>query len=133
MQNSAYSRTMWCPLLVSRYGQAQHPWGQGSFGMNIFFQPGGVGGGLRRDGDLLSAGQEEPFLMPGKVLDSNPKIGTFRRTHSSMYPYDTNWSSLFYEYANTSLGLFVDGHTDRLTLPQGMALNGYISNASNLK
>lgn len=43
MQQSGYATVMWCPMMVAKYGQDQHPEGRGSYSINRFFMPGAWG------------------------------------------------------------------------------------------
>jgi len=142
MKNSAYSKVMWCPLLVGRYGQIQHPAGQGSYSLNRFFEPPGwrytprPGAEYRRVNMPEIVGKKEPYIMAGTPLASDRRIGTFYHNDSSKFPYDTAWSNLAYEYGssgNMALGLFIDGHVQALTKQEGIALDQALGDATTLE
>jgi prepilin-type N-terminal cleavage/methylation domain-containing protein len=126
MQSSEYSKIMWCPVMVSRHGQEQHPGGRGSYAMNKFFAPPSWGGGYRYEGQADMIGVKEPYIVGGTVLESNPKFGTFEHVESSAFPYDTAWMNLNYTYGggkDGALGLFIDGHVEMIPKQQGVELN----------
>jgi len=135
MQNTAYSKTMWCPLMVRRYGQDQHPGGRGSYALNKFFCPPSWGGGYRNWNQPDMVGRKEPYVMAGTVLQASPKFGTFEHIESSNYPYDTDWKNLSYEYdgGDAALGLFIDGHVAKIAKEDGIALHSLLSNPQDLE
>jgi hypothetical protein len=131
MTNSAYAKVMWCPLMVKKYGQQQHPWGRGSYGINGFF----INPGRRLTQEDLK-GKVEPLIMAGTVLGSAPIFGTWEATTRSVYPYNTGWMNLSYEYgygANSAIGVFLDGHTKIISKGDGVNLNALLSDESNFK
>ena len=136
MQSSEYSKIMWCPVMVSRYGQEQHPGGRGSYAMNKFFCPPSWGGGYRYEGEASMVGVKEPFIMGGTVLESNPKFGTFEHVESSDVPYDTAWMNLSYAYGgsrDSALGLFIDGHVVAIPKQQGVDMNSSLRDIATLE
>jgi hypothetical protein len=140
MQNSAYAKVMWCPLMVSRHGQEQHPGGRGSYGMNLFFRPPSWGGRIRRIAEADLKGAKEPYIMAGTPHRDNPEWGTYEMTYSSEPPVDGNyseyWMNVHYAYGSggdLGLGLFVDGHVETLTMAQGEELESLLRNADTLE
>ena len=137
MQTRGYSGTMWCPYMVRHFGQAQHKVGRGSYAFNSFFEPdnyiGGKTGKIRKDGDSAIVGTKEPIIMTGTVLDASPNFGTYELINSSKYPYDTSWMNVSYEYNGSALGLFIDGHVEKIAKAQGIALNDAISDPTDLQ
>ena len=138
MAKSDYAKIMWCPLMVKKYGQEQHPWGRGSYAINFFFiDPGWRAGEpirvLNRE-DVK--GKVEPLIMAGTVLKSSPKFGTWEAVQSSKYPYDTDWMNLSYEYgsaANSAIGVFLDGHTEIISKADGIKLDPLLRNCNNFE
>ena len=126
-----YAKMMWCPLMVQRYGQEQHEVGRGSYAFNQFFDDfsGGVffGGGVkyRRDGDPAMVGNLEPIIMTGTVGNNGsalqPKFGTYDHIESSAYTPNPapDWKNLSYEYGGAALGLYLDGHVERISIQKG--------------
>ena len=140
MQSSSYSKVMWCPLMVSRYGQEQHPGGRGSYAMNLFFKPPAWGGRIRRVNEVDLKGTKEPYIMAGTVLESSPQFGTWEMIQSSQPPvdgvYDTEWMNLAYDYGaggDLGLGLFVDGHVERISMEQGAELDPLLRDDNTLE
>jgi prepilin-type N-terminal cleavage/methylation domain-containing protein len=136
MQSSEYSKIMWCPVMVSRFGQEQHPGGRGSYSLNKYFAPPSWGGGYRYEGEATMIGVKEPYLMGGSVLESNPKFGTFEHVESSEFPYDTAWMNLSYTYGGSregALGLFVDGHVEMIARQQGVDMNASLKDIATLE
>ena len=145
MGTSDYAKIMWCPLMVKKYGQEQHPWGRGSYAINGFFlDP--AWGNSRYDGENTEKtrhlarenlkGKIEPLIMAGTVQKSSPKFGTWDAITSSQYPYDTDWKNLSYEYgsgANSAIGVFLDGHTEIISKADGVKLNELLSNFNNFE
>lgn len=142
MKTSGYNKVMWCPLMVGKYGQLQHPAGQGSYSLNRFFEPAAwrytprPGAEIRRVNMPEIIGKKEPYIMAGTPLASDRRIGTFYHNDSSKFPYDTAWSNLAYEYGssgNMALGLFIDGHVQSLSKEEGVGLDSALSDATLLE
>ena len=138
MANSDYAKTMWCPLMVKKYGQEQHPWGRGSYAINFFFIDSNwrVGDDYRHLNRDEVKGKVEPLIMAGTVLKSSPKFGTWEAVQSSKYPYDTDWMNLSYDYgsaANSAIAVFLDGHTEIIPKADGIKLNALLSNCNNFE
>ena len=148
MGKQSYANTMWCPLMVQRYNREEHEVGRGSYAMNPFFDDfSGSGifgsGGIkyRRDGDSAMVGNLEPIIMTGTVGNSGstlqPKFGTYDLVQSSAYTPNPapDWKNVSYEYDGTALGLYLDGHVDRITIQQGTsaAFQTAISNVNDLQ
>jgi prepilin-type N-terminal cleavage/methylation domain-containing protein len=138
MQGSDYAKVMWCPLMVRRYGQEQHPWGRGSYAINFYFIDANW-----RSGDPLRVlnredlkGKVEPLIMAGTLLSRSPKFGTWEAIQSSRYPYDTAWMNLSYEYGagrDRALGLFLDGHAEAIPRDRGTQLDPLLRNNQNFE
>lgn len=135
MKSSAYSKTMWCPLMVSRYGKDQHPFGRGSYGINNFFMDPSWGGGYRFDSSINLIGIKEPFIMAGTVHPADGRFGTDAHTDSSVFPYDTAWANVAYEYGDkdTGLGLYIDGHVETITKQAGLDMQALIRDPTSLQ
>jgi prepilin-type N-terminal cleavage/methylation domain-containing protein len=146
----SYKNTMWCPLMVRRYGQENHEVGRGSYAMNMFFDDFSGGGGIfgggsavkyRRDGDPSLEGKLEPIIMTGTVGNNGgtlrPQFGTYDYTQSSAYVPNpgTDWKNLSYEYDGVALGLYLDGHVERISISQGTSKQfmDAINNPNDLK
>lgn len=132
MGTKSYSGTMWCPLMVRKYGQEEHQVGRGSYAFNPYFDwfgPCGSlfgGGGVqyRRDGDAGMVGNLEPIIMTGTVGNGASlatTYGTYDIVQSSAYIPNpgTDWKNLSYEYGGCALGLYLDGHVETITIAQG--------------
>jgi hypothetical protein len=135
MQRGDYAKIMWCPVMVARHGQEQHPGGRGSYQMNRYFSPPSWGGGYRYEGQADMIGIKEPYLMGGTVLTSSSKFGTYEHNQSAGYPYDTAWMNLAYEYGggrDAALGLFVDGHTEIIPRETGVERNPLFQDMTRL-
>ncbi len=135
MQNSSYSKVMWCPLMVKDYGQEQHPGGRGSYALNKFFSPASWGGGRRYDTDAYLVGKTEPYIMAGTVLEGTPEFGTFEHIESARFPYDTAWMNIAYEYGSggdRGLGLYIDGHAATFSREDGVAMDADIRDQTQL-
>ena len=131
----AYAKTMWCPLLVGRYGQDQHPVGRGSYSINWFFRNYNWGGQVRKIGHLNLIGKQEPFIVAGSVLPGSPMFGTYAQFESSLENYGDGWKSVGYEYGknkDAALAMFLDGSVKKISKPDAIELNPLISNAANL-
>ena len=141
MQNSDYSKIMWCPLMVSRYGQLQHPAGQGSYSINCFFDDQvygrwGHAGDNRNQNRPETVGQKEPFIVAGTVNSGDRRIGTLFDYTSSNYPYDTAWSNLNYAYGSSGdlgLCLYLDGHAETISKQSGMLLNAMVADPTDFQ
>jgi prepilin-type N-terminal cleavage/methylation domain-containing protein len=149
MGKQSYANTMWCPLMVSRYGREEHEVGRGSYAFNAFFDdfnPGGIfggGGGIkyRRDGDSAMVGNLEPIIMTGTVGNNGsslqPKFGTYDLVQSSAYTPNPapDWKNVSYEYDGTALGLYLDGHVEKITMQKGTSaeFQAAISNVNDLQ
>ncbi|MEI8036789.1 MAG: type II secretion system protein [Verrucomicrobiota bacterium] len=136
MQSSAYSRVMWCPLMVSLYGQDQNPEGRGSYTLNRFFMPPAWGGGIRRLEGPEVVGRREPYIVAGTLYKDDKRFGTFYHLDSSRFPYDTYWSNMNYAYGASggqALGLFIDGHVDSIAKQAGMALDPLLKDPAKLE
>jgi len=136
MGKPSYSKTMWCPYMVRRFGQEEHFVGRGSYAFNKFFQIeytctgaifGGGGGGCkyRRDGDPAMVGNIEPIIMTGTVGSNGstlqPKFGTYDLIEWGTYTSDPapDWKYVAYEYSGGGLGLYLDGHVAQISKSQG--------------
>lgn len=136
MAKSDYAKIMWCPLMVKKYGEEQHPWGRGSYAINYFFiDPAWRAGEpirvLNRE-DLK--GRIEPLIMTGTVLSNTPKFGTWEAIQSAKFPYDTAWMNLNYAYGsgqNNALGLFLDGHVETISKQRGAELDPLLRDPTN--
>lgn len=135
MKNSNYSKVMWCPLLVKRYGQDQHPIGRTSYSLNWFFAVASDGGGVRWDGNAAMSGRMEPYIVAGTLHPANPKFGTYAYFQSSLYPYDQEHRNVAYEYGNSdsALALFLDGHARLIPRAEAVALNSMIADQTSLE
>jgi prepilin-type N-terminal cleavage/methylation domain-containing protein len=136
MQASDYSRIMWCPAMMARFGQEQHPGGRGSYQMNRYFSPPSWGGGYRYEGQGDMMGTKEPYIMGGTLLTSNPKFGTFEHNQSAQFPYDTEWMNLHYAYGggrDSAIGLFIDGHVEQIPKAAGVELHTALSDFTQLE
>lgn len=135
MQASAYSKVMWCPLMVKRHGQDQHPFGRGSYGINNYFMDPSWGGGIRRDGAAGLIGTKEPFIMAGTLHPADDRFGTDAHIDSSKFPYDTAWANLSYEYGDDdmALGAYLDGHVAQIPKQKGIELHNLLSDPTTLE
>jgi prepilin-type N-terminal cleavage/methylation domain-containing protein len=138
MENSGYADLMWCPLMVGKYGQEQHPGGRGSYAINFFFIDSDwrVGTDYRNINHADVIGRKEPIIMTGTVLESNPEYGTWEAIQSSNYPYDTSWMNLHYAYGSggdRALGLYKNGNVEMIKREDGIDLHGLLSDPSNLE
>ena len=138
MQSSEYADVMWCPLMVSRHGQQQHPWGRGSYAINFFFidSTWRLGDDYRNLVRADMKGKREPLIMTGSLLDSNPEFGTWEAIQSSSYPYDTDWMNLHYAYGSgedQALAVFLDGHTEMIGIERGSALDPLLANPADFE
>ncbi len=138
MESTGYSEVMWCPLMVSKHGKVNYSEGQGSYALNGFFKPGNwrYPNDDRRSikGDFI--GKKEPIVMGGTVLKNSPKNGTFYHNESTAYPYDTEWSSLAYEYGSggdRGIGLFYDGRIELITKEEGAQLAPMMQDMATLE
>ena len=143
----SYAKMMWCPLMVQRYGQEQHEVGRGSYAFNQFFDDfsggGFFGGGpkYRRDGDPAMVGNLEPIIMAGTVGENggtlHPRFGTYDMIVRSDYRPcpDTDWMNVSYEYDGWGLGLYLDGHVERISKAKGTSqdFKDAISNVNDLQ
>ena len=147
MNAPPYSHVMWCPLMVSQFGEQQHSVGRGSYAMAKYFQVSytcsGTNGPLpcinRRQGDPGMVGKLEPIVMTGSVSSNNvlePGFGTYNLVEWGTYSAEPapDWKYLNYGYGNAALGLYLDGHVGRITVNQGtsQAFCDAINNFSNL-
>lgn len=132
MASSDYRKTMWCPLMVKRYGQAQNPLGRGSYAMNNFFRN---DKGARYLGENYMVGIQEPYLMTGITLAGSPQFGANETIESSKFPYDTSWQNVAYEYEGglSTLGLFLDGKVQMIPKAEGVALDGLLRDSGNFQ
>jgi hypothetical protein len=145
MSTSDYAKKMWCPLMVKRYGEDQHPSGRSSYALNGFFVDVLDGYGrwqganteanrrLARDNVL---GRREPLIVAGTLHPGDKRFGTYPIWFSSKYPYDTDWMNLHYAYGGGSdcgLGLFLDGHVELIPRKQGVELHTLINDFSNFE
>lgn len=124
MARSDYANVMWCPLMVSRHGQAQHPGGRGSYGMNGFFNQQSYGQRFMAAGALRGA--KEPYVMAGNVLND---FGTNEEITTSD-PAAEHWQSMAFVYGggeDRGLALYVDGHVAQLSREEGVELDPLIS------
>jgi prepilin-type N-terminal cleavage/methylation domain-containing protein len=133
MGKPSYAKTMWCPLMVQRYGQEEHFVGRGSYAFNKFFQIEytcsgaifGTGGcRYRRDGEAAMVGNIEPIVMTGSVGNGSPlrpNFGTYNLVEWGTFTSNpaTDWKYLNYAYGGAALGLFLDGHVGLITKGQG--------------
>jgi prepilin-type N-terminal cleavage/methylation domain-containing protein len=133
MGAKSYSGTMWCPLMVRKYGQEEHQVGRGSYAFNPYFDYFGAGsifggsGGVkyRHDGDAGMVGNLEPVIMTGTVGNNGsslqPQYGTYDLVQSSAYIQNpgTDWKNVSYEYSGCALGLYLDGHVETITKEKG--------------
>ncbi len=149
MGAKSYSGTMWCPLMVRKYGQEQHEVGRGSYAFNPYFDYFGAcgtlfgGGGVkyRRDGDVGMVGNLEPIIMTGTVGNNGgtllPLYGTYDYAQSSAYIQNPgpDWKNLSYEYGGAALGLYLDGHVETITREKGTSADfeAAISNFNDLE
>ena len=144
MNRISYKGTMWCPLMINRYGQEQHEVGRGSYAFNPYFDTGpGIFGApkYRRDGESGMVGNLEPVIMTGTVGENggtlHPKFGTYDMVTSSDYRPcpDKDWVNVSYEYGEAALGLYLDGHVEKISKGKGTSqeFKDAISNKDDLK
>lgn len=136
MQQSGYATVMWCPMMVAKYGQDQHPEGRGSYSINRFFMPAAWGGGIRHTTSPKIIGRREPYIMAGTPHKGDKRFGTFYHLDSSKDPADTYWSNLNYAYGadgESALGLFIDGHTETIPKNKAVALDRLLSDPQTLE
>lgn len=145
MQAKGYSKVMWCPRLVRHFGQQQHIVGRGSYAMNPFFDDfsaGGIFGGssgvtYKKDNDPNLVGNLEPIVMAGLVYEGDGTYGTYDYNETSQYPYptgsDAHWKNISYDYDNSALGLFLDGHVEKLSQAKGVTLNAALYDHTDLQ
>jgi prepilin-type N-terminal cleavage/methylation domain-containing protein len=132
MGHPSYAQTMWCPLMVRKFGQQEHLVGRGSYAMAKYFQvaytcnSAFAGGGCvyRRDGDAGMVGNIEPVVMTGSVGTGgalDPSFGTWQMTEWGTLTSNpaNDWKYVNYAYGNTALGLYLDGHVGIITQQQG--------------
>jgi prepilin-type N-terminal cleavage/methylation domain-containing protein len=134
MGKPSYAETMWCPLMVRRYGQQEHFVGRGSYAFNKFFQveyscSGAIFGGgacqYRRDGSPGMVGNVEPIIMSGSVGNNGsalqPQFGTYDMVEWGTYTSNPapDWKYLNYAYSASALGLYLDGHVELIPAVQG--------------
>lgn len=132
----AYAKVFWCPLLVGRYGQDQHPVGRGNYSINWFFRNVSWGGKIRKLGHLNLVGRQEPFIAAGSVLPSNPEFGTYAHFESSAENYGDGWKSLGYEYGRSrdmALVMYLDGGVRKIEKKDAIDLAPLIQNANNFE
>ena len=145
MQDRGYGKTMWCPRMVRHYGEQQHRVGRGSYAMNPFFDyfgAGGIFGGpsgivYRKDNDPFLVGNLEPMVTAGLVYEGSTSFGTYDYNETSQYPYptssDAHWKNISYEYDKFALGLYIDGHVERISEAKGVTLNAAIYDHTDLQ
>jgi len=132
----AYAEVFWCPLLVARYGQDQHPVGRGNYSINWFFRNVSWGGKERKLGHLNLVGQQEPFIAAGSVLPGSPQFGTYAHFESSAEEYGDGWKSLGYEYGrgrDRALVMYLDGSVKQIPKENALDLDPLIRNANNFE
>jgi len=136
MGHPSYATTMWCPLMVRKFGQAEHKVGRGSYAMAKYFQgynytctagagslP-GTGCIYRRDGDAGMVGNIEPVVMTGSVGTGGALSTSFGTWQLAEWGTATSnpandWKYLNYAYSSAALGLYLDGHVGLITQQQG--------------
>lgn len=126
MEGSPYSEVMWCPLMVKRHGQDQHPWGRGSYALNNYFMDPSWGGGHRHPDSPGFEGRKEPFIMAGTLHPADSRFGTYTHITSSNFPYNTAWSNVAYEYGasgDKALVMFIGGNVETIPKKKMMELN----------
>ena len=136
MQQSGYATVMWCPMMVAKYGQDQHPEGRGSYSINRFFMPGAWGGGTRVSTSPKMIGRVEPYVMAGTLFKGDKRFGTFYHLDSAKDPADTYWANLHYAYGSdgtSALGLFIDGHTETIPKRKAIELDNLLSDPQTLE
>ena len=136
MQQSGYATVMWCPMMVAKYGQDQHPEGRGSYSINRFFMPAAWGGGTRHSTSPKIIGRREPYIMAGTLFKGDKRFGTFYHFDSAKDPADTYWANLHYAYGSdgeSALGLFIDGHTETIPKKKGIELDSLLSDPQTLE
>lgn len=107
--------------------------------MNVFFQPGWTasmpnGSTGRRDDE--GTGNIEPYIMSGVpfVLGNLDYGGSSYFINSDpAYGVPGAWASVAYEYNDTTLGLFLDGHAERISKAQGGNLQSAVNQPSDLQ
>lgn len=132
----SYRKTMWCPLMVSKYGSVDYSEGHGSYAMHKYFHV-WQGRPLRRPAMLAGKGLEVPYLFAGAVnTNSAPEIGTGPFLESAKYPTGGDpWFSLAYEYGGSgdkALGLYLNGGAKILNREDAEALDRKISDGGDL-
>jgi prepilin-type N-terminal cleavage/methylation domain-containing protein len=146
MGAQSYSKTMWCPLMIRRYSQEEHVSGRGSYAMNGFFDCWGGecspmfgGNPYKKDGDSRIEGTLEPVVVAGfgmyGTAQAQKIFGCDKWFDSSAYPYDKDWKNVSYEYDDGALGLYIDGHVDRIAKSKGTSqeFKNAISNSGDFK
>jgi prepilin-type N-terminal cleavage/methylation domain-containing protein len=136
MESSAYATVLWCPMMTSRNGKDQHPYGRGSYGINRYFMDPTWGGGYRFEEAGTLVGAVEPFIMAGTLHPADARFGTDAHIDSSSYPYDTAWANMAYEYGrggDRALALYLDGHSELMDRDRGVTLHPLISNPNDFQ
>lgn len=139
LTQGAYSKTMWCPVQVSKNKMSKTGFleGHGSYAINKFFF---LWEDRVKEGDAdarpvqeIVRGKKEPLIVAGT---SNQDIGTYFYFESTNPPVGTSydkapWFNMAYDYGSggkNGLALFLDGSVRLISSEDGKAMQEFVTN-----
>ena len=123
MRESAYAKLMYCPIIAkTRTELSVHSMGRSDYGMNNYFNR--DNGGLKKISLAQTGGKEEPMFIPIQE-PSNPAVwstslGTGQKDAAYYYGKNTK-----------TLGLYVHGNVQYISINKGDQINSLITNKTN--
>lgn len=125
MENSAYAKVMYCPIIAKKRSEMSiHSMGRSDYGMNSFFNKNV--GGYKQIGVAQLGGKEEPFMVPIQG-PSNPALwGTSLGTGQKDAAY-------YYGKNTKTIGLYIHGNVQYISLSKGDQIDSLVSSNSNFE
>ena len=120
-----YYRLHSCPVLAAGSGSLKvSPRGFSDYGLNVYFY------NKHRNMTTLN-GRVEIFMGPSRVINGRTAAPNLRKT---AILNDNSWGALRYAYpGNTSIGSFIDGHVESITIEDGFLMSDLVRNRNNFE
>ncbi|MCM8531775.1 MAG: type II secretion system GspH family protein [Lentisphaeraceae bacterium] len=123
MSTSSYAQIMYCPIVTGRRGEVSvHPMGRSDYGMNRFFNENA--NGYKKLDVAQNGGKDEPMFVPIQS-PSNPELW-----RTNLNAHDKN-AAYYYGKDTKTLGLYVHGNVQYISLSKGDQIDSLVSNNTN--
>ncbi|MCM8536946.1 MAG: type II secretion system GspH family protein [Lentisphaeraceae bacterium] len=125
MRTSSYAQIMYCPIVTGRRGELSiNGMGRSDYGMNSFFNKNN--NGYKKLDVAQNGGKDEPMFVPIQ----NPNNPSVWRTNLNVHPKN---AAYYYGKDTKTLGLFVHGNVQYISLSRGDQIDSSVSNNTNFE